>query len=85
MNCCNGNCRQGRDCPQSLAASQGVALWLLSPVLSVLRFLRMLPHRIDIEWHRWALAHMTRNWPTHPDLPHVVRQIAHLEERCNAR
>lgn len=51
---------------------------------AVLRFFRCLPARLDLEWHRWARAHLTKHAPTHPELPEVVRRIRHLEDRCNA-
>lgn len=50
----------------------------------VVRACRAMPAALDLAWLRWARAHMSKHNPTHPDLPDVIRRIAHLEDRCNA-
>lgn len=49
---------------------------------ALLQFFRLLPARFDLEWHRWARAHLTKHNPMHPDLPLIMRRILHLEDRC---
>ena len=83
---CNPNAGrgQGRDCAASLAMTQAIALFLSGFVVAALRFVRMLPARLDLEYLRWARAHLTKHNPQHPDLPGIVLRINHLEEVCRA-
>lgn len=75
---------QGRDCPHCLEASRAAVLWLIAPFVAALRFVRLLPARLDLEYLRWARSHLTKHNPMHPDLPEIVRQIRKLEEACRA-
>lgn len=47
----------------------------------LVRLARALPARLDLEWLRWARKEMG---PLHPELPEVVRRIAHLEDQLYA-
>lgn len=49
----------------------------------ILRFCRMLPAALDLAWLRWARAHLSKHDPLHPDLPHIVRRIAELQQRLS--
>jgi len=51
-------------------------------IRAALRFLRLLPARLDLEWHRWARAHLSKHNPMHPDLPEIMTRIAELEVVC---
>lgn len=53
-------------------------------IRTVIRFVRILPARLELEHLRWARRHLTRHNPLHPDLPDIVRRIAHLEVSCAA-
>lgn len=45
----------------------------------LLRFLRLLPARLDLEYLRWAQRQIP---PFHPDVGYIAHRIALLEERC---
>jgi len=49
---------------------------------ALVRFFRLLPARLDLEWLRWARRELTARNPLHPDLPWIVRRISELEDRC---
>jgi hypothetical protein len=49
-------------------------------IRALLRFVRLLPARLELEHLRWARREMD---PLHSQLPYVVRRINQLERVCH--
>lgn len=48
-------------------------------IRAAIRFLRVLPARLELEHLRWASTQIN---PLHPDVPYIAHRVAELEGAC---